>query len=102
MTRLVVIIVSYNAGADLAGALASLTANPPATPHSVVVVDNASSEDIAGLVAREFPAVRFVPAGSNLGFGRANNLGVHATESELILLLNPDTVVPAGAIENCT
>jgi len=99
MTRLAIVIVSYNAACDLAGALGSLRAHPPATPHAVVVVDNASTEDIAGLVRRDFPDVRFVEAGGNLGFGRANNLGVRATASDLVLLLNPDTIVPAGAID---
>jgi GT2 family glycosyltransferase len=99
LRRLAIVIVSYNAGADLAGALGSLTTNPPETPHSVVVVDNASSQNIAGMVAKDFRTVEFIPAGSNLGFGRANNLGVRATRSELVLLLNPDTVVPAGAVD---
>jgi GT2 family glycosyltransferase len=99
MTRLAIVIVSYNARADLAGALGSLAAHPPTTAHSVVVVDNASTDDIAGLVRRDFPSVQFINAGGNLGFGRANNLGIRATDSELVLLLNPDTLVPAGAID---
>ena len=99
MTRLAVVIVSYNARADLARALASLTTYPPSVSHTIIVVDNGSSEDIAGLVREGFPAVRLVEAGANLGFARANNRGIAETASELVLLLNPDTEVPAGAID---
>ena len=99
MTRLAIVIGSYTARAELAGALGSLIAHPPATSHRIVVVDNASTEDVAGLVQRDFPAVTFVGAGANLGFGRANNLGIRSTGSDLVLLLNPDTIVPSGAID---
>jgi GT2 family glycosyltransferase len=40
-----------------------------------------------------------IDAGANLGFARANNLGIQQTYGGLILLLNPDTIVPAGAID---
>jgi hypothetical protein len=42
--------------------------------------------------------VRVIEAGGNLGFARANNLGIKGTQSEFVLLLNPDTLVPPGAI----
>ena len=40
-----------------------------------------------------------IDAGGNLGFSRANNLGIRATTSDYVLLLNPDTVAPPGAIQ---
>jgi GT2 family glycosyltransferase len=43
--------------------------------------------------------VRLVEAGTNVGFARANNLAIRQSASELLLLLNPDTIVPAGAID---
>ena len=99
MTRLAIVIVAFNAREDLAGALESLTATPPATPHEIVVVDNASTDGAATLVRARFPGVRVIEAGSNVGFARANNLAIRQTSSELLLLLNPDTVVPGGAID---
>ncbi len=96
MTRLAIVIVSFNARDDLAGTLASLTAAPPAASHEIVVVDNASTDGAPALVRERFPAVRVIDAGGNLGFARANNIGIRATTSELVLLLNPDTIVPAG------
>ena len=50
----------------------------------------------ATLVRRDWPAVQVIDAGGNLGFARANNLGIRATAQRLVLLLNPDTVVAAG------
>jgi GT2 family glycosyltransferase len=100
MTRLAIIIVSHNARADLAGTLASLTDAPPATSHEIVVVDNRSTDGAPSLVRDRFPGVRLIEAGANLGFAKANNLGIRSTESDLVLLLNPDTLVPTGAIDN--
>jgi GT2 family glycosyltransferase len=96
---LAIVIVSYNARDDLARALASLAAAPPATAHEVVVVDNASSDGSAAVVRERFPSVRVIEAGGNLGFAKANNIGMRATESDLVLLLNSDTVVPPGAVD---
>jgi len=99
MTRLAIVIVSFNARDDLARALESLHAAPPATPHEIVVVDNASTDGAPAMVRERFPVVRVIEAGRNHGFARANNIGIRATTSELVLLLNPDTIVPAGAID---
>jgi len=94
-----VVIVSYNARDDLARCLESIVSAPPARLRELVVVDNASSDGAPELVASRFPSVRLVRAGGNLGFARANNLGLRETTGEHLLLLNPDTVVPPGAID---
>ncbi len=63
------------------------------------MVDNASADGTAAIVRAEHPQVRVIDAGGNLGFARANNLGIRATGSELVLLLNPDTVPEPGALD---
>src|SRR5262249_52979665 len=88
---------SFNARADLQACLASLAANPPSLDHEVVVVDNAST-DGSGEAAQAAGA-RVIALDKNLGFAAANNAGIRATQSELVLLLNSDTIVPAGAID---
>ena len=97
--RLAIVIVSRNASADLAGALASLTEHPPAIRHTIVVVDNDSSDGAPGMVRERFPRALLFEAASNLGFAAATNLGIRATSGDLVLLLNPDTSVPPGAID---
>lgn len=99
MTDLAIVIVSYNACADLEACLASLAALAPTTPHEIVVVDNASSDGSARAVRTRWPNVTVIDAGGNLGFARATNLGIRATASEFLLLLNSDTLPPSGAID---
>ena len=94
-----IVIVSYNAGADLRRCLRSLADAPPRVTHEVVVVDNKSRDDSAAMIRTEWPTVRLIEPGANLGFARANNIGIQATRSDLVLLLNSDTVVPPGAID---
>jgi N-acetylglucosaminyl-diphospho-decaprenol L-rhamnosyltransferase len=99
MTRLAIVIVSFNAKADLDDCLASLHTPPPALSHTIVVVDNASRDQSVPHVRARWPGVQVIASPENVGFARANNLGIRATESDLILLLNSDTIVPAGALD---
>lgn len=99
MTRLTIVIVAYNAREDLANTLDSIASAPPSITHQIVVVDNASTDGAASMVRERFPQARVIDAGGNVGFARANNLAIRSTDSELVLLLNPDTIVPAGAID---
>lgn len=93
MTRLAIIIVSYNSRNDLEIALRSLTEPAPTTAHEIVVVDNASTDSTPGYVRERWPGVRLIASESNLGFAQANNVGIRNTSSELVLLVNPDTIV---------
>jgi len=99
MPRLAIVIVTYNSAADVGVCLEAIPTAARTTTHEVVVVDNASADGTAALVRRDCPGVRVIDAGSNLGFARANNLGIGATSSDLVLLLNPDTVPEPGAID---
>jgi N-acetylglucosaminyl-diphospho-decaprenol L-rhamnosyltransferase len=98
VTQLAIIIVSYNTREDLSRCLDSLHASPPATTYEIVVVDNGSTDGSADTV-RTFPNVRLIESGGNVGFARANNIGIRATSSANLLLLNSDTIVRAGAID---
>jgi N-acetylglucosaminyl-diphospho-decaprenol L-rhamnosyltransferase len=95
--ELSIIIVSYNARADLERCLASLRAAPPKASHEILVVDNASGDGSAEAARRA--GVRVIEAGANLGFARANNIGIRESSGRNLLLLNSDTVVPRGAID---
>ena len=98
MTRLSIIIVSFNARADLERCLASLHATPPEVPHEIIVVDNGSSDRSAD-EARRWKDVRLIETGPNLGFARATNVGIRASTGTNLLLLNNDTIVPPHAID---
>jgi N-acetylglucosaminyl-diphospho-decaprenol L-rhamnosyltransferase len=98
MIDLSIIIVSYNARADLEQCLASLHSSAPSIAHVISVVDNQSSDGSAA-AARRWPGVKVIEAGSNLGFACGNNLGIRASGGRLLLLLNSDTIVPPGSID---
>ncbi len=98
LTDLSIIIVSYNTRADLERCLDSLHNHAPAVSHEIIVVDNASN-DASAAAARRWVGVRVIDAGSNRGFAAGNNIGIRASAGTNLLLLNSDTVVPAGAID---
>lgn len=98
--RSAVVIVNWNGTEDTLACLASLT-SMTVRPRQVIVVDNASSDDVAGRVASAFPAVDVLQAGSNLGYAGGNNLGIRrAVERGALYLwiLNNDTVVHEDAL----
>jgi GT2 family glycosyltransferase len=99
MTRLAIIIVSYNSRKDLENALRSLTEPPAAIAHEIVIVDNASTDSTPVYVREQWPRVRLIASDSNLGFAQANNVGIRNTASDLVLLLNPDTIMTAAAVD---
>jgi GT2 family glycosyltransferase len=92
-----IVIVSFNARADLMACLLSLKKNPPSMDHEITVVDNASSDGSADAV-RTLPGVRVIEMGRNAGFAAANNAGIRESRGDLLLLLNSDTLVPPGAL----
>jgi len=99
MPRLSIVIVTYNSTGHIGDCVRSLVENRPAVDHEIVVVDNASTDGTGAAIRSRWDGVRVIDAGANLGFARANNLGIRQTLGELILLLNPDTAVPPGAID---
>ncbi|WP_457092692.1 glycosyltransferase family 2 protein, partial [Microvirga sp. P5_D2] len=62
----------------------------------VLVVDNASTDDTAALA--EGQGARVIRNPSNEGYGRANNSGARAADTEFVLIVNPDCIVEAGAV----
>jgi GT2 family glycosyltransferase len=87
---LTIAIVSWNTRALLAACLESLAPDAQSGLADVWVVDNASSDGSAQLVAQEFPWVRLIASEENLGFGAAVNRVAQATDSEWIAPANAD------------
>ena len=87
-------MVSHNAAAVLGDCLRSLRDEV----RGIVVVDNASSDGSEAVATSLGPPVTWVPAGANLGYGRAANLGVARTAGAAVLVCNPDLVLHPGAV----
>jgi GT2 family glycosyltransferase len=98
----VVVIVSYECRELIRRCLRSIERQRADLRLDVVVIDNDSSDGTVDAVRTEFPWVSVVPARANLGFSRANNLALrHEAGHRPILLLNPDTELPEGALRAC-
>ena len=94
-----VIVVNYNTRDETATAIRTLRENT-ATSLEVVVVDNGSSDGSAVALRQEFPDIAVVEAGENLGFAAGVNLGVRHSAAPYVVLLNPDTEVLPGAVDD--
>ncbi len=84
------VLVNWNSGEYLTGCLASLRALER-RPQQIVVVDNGSTDGSVARLRRGFPEVEWLECGENVGFCRANNLGIARTRTPFVLVLNPDT-----------
>ena len=61
--------------------------------HEIIVVDNGSGDGTREMLAAEWPAVRVIALGRNLGFAAAVNHGIRAARGTVVVLLNNDTEV---------
>jgi GT2 family glycosyltransferase len=91
------LVVSYNVKALLLKCLEAFYAHAD-VPVEVVVVDNASTDGSAAAVATEFPHAVVIAQPRNLGFGRANNVGLERCQGRFVLLINPDVTVNPQAV----
>lgn len=100
---LTIIIINWNTGRLLNRCLASLAALPEkALIKRVIVVDNASGDDSIEQAKRvQGLPVQCMELRENIGFARANNIGLKelASDGNHVLLLNPDTEVQPGALQ---
>ena len=96
---LAIIIVTYNSTQEIDACLESLVGHTAPFPTTITVVDNQSPDGTAAHVRQRWPMAQVIDSGGNLGFARANNIGIRATSSDYVLLMNPDTVAPPGAIQ---
>ncbi len=99
MIDLSILVVAYRNPDLTRECLASVMSETREPSFEVIVVDNASGDGTPEMIEREFPQVRLIRADRNLGFARANNVAARAASGEMLLLLNPDTVVLDRALE---
>ena len=97
--RLSIVIVTYNSLSQIHVCLESLSAHPPSLEHETLIVDNASPDGTARAVRQRWTHVRVIEPAANLGFAGASNVGIRQACGEFVLLLNPDTMVSAGALD---
>lgn len=99
MRDISVILVSYNSINTTRKALDCLYSSSQYPDMKVVMVDNASTDQSADIIRREYPAIHLVENRENVGFGRANNQALAHIDSKYVLLLNTDAFVEPDSIE---
>ncbi|MGZ5010107.1 MAG: glycosyltransferase family 2 protein [Methylobacter sp.] len=93
-----VVIVSWNARRYLEECLMSLKSDVCKFPMEIIVVDNASNDGSPDMVLEKFPHVKLIKNKENLGFGKANNIGIQASSGNYIALVNSDVHVLSNCI----
>lgn len=98
--ELTVMVISYNTRDLTLAALRTLFKTTKFTRMHVMVWDNASVDGSVEAIAEQFPQVELIRSNENIGFAAANNRLAQRAATEFLLLLNPDTEVHEGAIDN--
>ncbi len=96
--KLAIIIVSYNVRHYLSQCIDSVGKATRGTDSAIYVVDNHSHDGTVDAIRRDHPQVRLTASPHNLGFARANNIAIRNSESQYVLLLNPDTIVTEDSL----
>lgn len=99
MSKLSIVIVSYNVRHYLYQCIDSIFCSSIAGDVEVIVVDNHSHDGSVDFIRNRFPKVKVIALTHNLGFARANNMALRSAKSEYMLLLNPDVVLGNGVLE---
>ena len=97
------IIVAYNGDKWIEKCLGSL--RDSTLPLSVLVIDNASTDKTVNIVKEQFPQFQLIETGANLGFGKANNIGLEIAlqqNADYVFLLNQDAWVENNCLQSLT
>lgn len=94
-----IIIVSYNTKNLLSDCIRSVMEKTEGVDYEIIVVDNDSTDGTMAMLEEEFPEVKAIASGSNIGFGRANNIGMQAAAGKYLFLLNSDTLLLNNAVK---
>lgn len=98
MQSVSIIYVNYRTGDLIADSIRSVKEKTVGINYEIIVVDNDSGDDSLSMLKRTFPEIICIQSATNLGFGRANNLGLEKARGKYILFLNPDTLLRNNAI----
>lgn len=94
-----IIIVNYNVKEFLQNLIHSIEKASLNLAKEIIIVDNASDDGSVEFIKEKFPQIKLIANQKNLGFGKANNIGLMQATGKYILLINPDTLVAEDTFE---
>jgi GT2 family glycosyltransferase len=94
-----IIIVNYNVKEFLQNLIHSIEKASLNLTKEIIIVDNASDDGSVEFIGEKFPQIKLLANKKNLGFGKANNIGLGQAVGKYILLVNPDTLVAEDTFE---
>lgn len=97
--ELSIIVVNWRSLGYVSDCLASIYTHEGVRPeYEIIVFDNASPGENVDVLKELFPMIRLVKHPYNVGFAAANNCAVEQARGDVLLFLNPDTVIEYAAI----
>lgn len=95
-----IIIVNYNTISLLTNALDSVFEKTKDVQYEIIVVDNNSDDDSHSILAKRYNGeIKYIALPENIGFGKANNIGIEIAKGRNVFLLNPDTILQNNAVK---
>lgn len=98
MAEVTIIIPNYNGMKYLPACMESLQAQVDAPAYDILIVDNGSSDESVGFLRETYPEVRLIALPENTGFCHAVNVGIEASNTPYVILLNNDTKADSGFV----
>lgn len=97
--RISIVLVNWNTRELLLDCIQSIYDNTEESRKEIIVVDNASTDGSVAAVRQRYPGVKLICNESNLGFSRANNIGIHESTGQYVCLINSDIKLIKGCLD---
>lgn len=94
-----IIILNYRSKGLVKQCVKTIRLYPHDCSYEIIVVDNDSGDGVGGMLAENFPEVRFIASPANVGYAAGNNLGIAEARGRYVLIMNPDITVRPGSID---
>ena len=94
-----IIIVTWNNENEIVDCINSIYEQTKEYSFEIIVVDNKSFDNTVKILKNDYPRVKVISSDVNLGFSKANNLGVNIARGKNILFLNPDIILLEEAVD---
>lgn len=95
-----IIIVNYKTEELTSNCIDSvIKSNTKGLDYEVIVVDNASGDGSIEAIEKQYPQAVIIKNADNLGFSKANNIGIRESKGDYVLLLNSDTIVEQNTLK---